>query len=121
MEFFFNPKGIAVVGATANKLKGGYAIFKNLVIGFKGGIYPVNPGYKEIDGITCYESVKDVPDPVDLAIVFVPGKNVLKIIKDCALKGVKGVMIEAGGFAESGDQGKVENCFSRLDAHFQSN
>ena len=107
MEFFFNPKGIAVVGATANKLKGGYAIFRNLVIGFKGGIYPVNPGYKEIDGITCYESVKDVPDPVDLAIVFVPGKNVLKIIKDCALRGIKGVMIEAGGFAESSDQGKA--------------
>lgn len=107
MEFFFNPKGIAVVGATANKLKGGYAIFRNLVIGFKGGIYPVNPRYKEIDGIRCYDSVKDVPDPVDLAIVFVPGKNVLKIIKDCALRDIKGVMIEAGGFAESGDQGKA--------------
>lgn len=107
MEFFFNPKGIAVIGATANKLKGGYAIFRNLTIGFKGGIYPVNPRYEEIDGIRCYESVKDVPDPVDLAIVFVPGGNVPEIIKDCAQRGIKGVIIEAGGFAESGDQGKA--------------
>ncbi len=107
MDFFFNPKGIAVVGATANKLKGGYAIFKNLVTGFTGGIYPVNPRYEEIDNIKCYKSVKDVPDPVDIAIIFVPGGNVPAIIKDCAQRGIKGVMIEAGGFAESGDQGRA--------------
>ncbi len=106
MDFFFNPQGIALVGATANKLKGGYAILKNLITGFKGGIYPVNPRYREIDGIKCFKSVKDVPDPVDLAIIFVPGGNVPAIIKDCAHRGIKGVMIEAGGFAESGDEGK---------------
>ena len=106
MDFFFNPQGIALIGATANKLKGGYAIFKNLITGFKGGIYPVNPRYKEIDGIKCFKSVKDVPDPVDLAIIFVPGGYVPAIIKDCADRGIKGVMIEAGGFAESGDKGR---------------
>ncbi len=110
MEFFFNPEGIALVGATANKLKGGYAIFKNLITGFKGGIYPVNPKYKEIDGIKCFKSVTEVPDPVDLAIIFVPGGNVPAIIKDCVHRGIKGVMIEAGGFAESGDKGrKMQN------------
>ena len=107
MEFFFNPKGIALIGASENPLKGGYAILKNLITGFKGKIYPVNPRYNKIEGITCYPSVSDVPDPVDLAIVFVPGKFVPKVVKDCAQRGIKGVMIEAGGFAETGAQGQA--------------
>ena len=80
MDFFFKPKGIALIGATPNPGKVGYAILKNLLTGFKGRIYPVNPRYKEIEGLTCYPSVQGLPDPVDLAIVFVPGKNVLQIV-----------------------------------------
>ncbi len=105
MNFFFNPDGVAVVGATPNPLKGGYAIFKNLVIGYKGNIYPVNPSYKEIEGIPCYPSVSAIPGHVDLAIVFVPAKVVPATIEDCAAKGVPGVMIESGGFAETGHDG----------------
>ena len=105
MNFFFNPVGVAVVGATPNPLKGGYAIFKNLVIGYKGNIYPVNPSYKEIEGIPCYPSVTAIPGNVDLAIVFVPAKHVPATIEDCAAKGVPGVMIESGGFAETGNDG----------------
>ena len=76
METFFNPKGIALIGATPNLLKGGNAILKNLIKGFKKNIHPVNPGYNEIMGIPCYPSLAEVPDPVDLAIVFIPGKHV---------------------------------------------
>jgi acetyltransferase len=107
MNAFFNPKGIALVGASANPAKGGYAILKNLMIGFKGGIYPVNPRYGEIEGIPCYSSVSDVPDPVDMAIIFVPGKKVLPVVRDCAERGIRAVMIESGGFAESGFEGKA--------------
>jgi acetyltransferase len=107
MNFFFNPGGIAVVGATPNTLKGGYAIFKNLLLGYKGSIYPVNPGYNEIEGIACYPSVGTVPGHVDLAIVFVPAKFVPEVIEDCAAKGVRGVMIESGGFAEAGPDGSL--------------
>ncbi|MGE0085000.1 MAG: acetate--CoA ligase family protein [Desulfococcaceae bacterium] len=107
MNFFFHPKGIALIGATANPKKGGYAILKNLVTGYKGGIYPVNPRYPEIEGVKCYPSVAQVPDPVDLAIVFVPGKLVPQIIRDCAARGIRGVMIESGGFAESGAEGRA--------------
>ncbi|MBU2622148.1 MAG: CoA-binding protein, partial [Proteobacteria bacterium] len=71
MEFFFKPKGIALIGASSNPYKGGNSILKNLLKGFKGGIYPVNPAYNEIEGLKCYPSVTEVPDPVDLAIVFV--------------------------------------------------
>ncbi|MGZ3580061.1 MAG: CoA-binding protein, partial [Syntrophales bacterium] len=65
MNFFFNPEGVAVVGATPNPRKGGYAIFKNLVIGYKGNIYPVNPSHKEIEGLSCYPAVSAVPGHVD--------------------------------------------------------
>ncbi|MDM8517602.1 acetate--CoA ligase family protein [Desulfobacterales bacterium HSG16] len=106
MEFFFDPQSIALIGATANRNKGGYSILANLKKGFNGTIYPVNPKYPEIDGIQCYRSVADLPDTgVDLAIVFVPAKMVLDVIEACGKKGIKGVMIESGGFAESGPDG----------------
>ena len=107
MDFFFRPQGVAVIGATPNQAKGGYSVLKNLIIGFKNNIYPVNPRYTEIEGLTCYESVSQVPDPVDLAIVFVPARLVPGAIRECAARGIKGVMIESGGFAETGPQGKA--------------
>ncbi len=105
MNFFFKPSGIALIGASANPLKGGFSILNNLKIGFDGPIYPVNPRYEEIDGLRCYPSVAEVPDPVDLAIVFVPGSRAPEVIRACAGRGIKGVMIESGGFAEAGPRG----------------
>ncbi|MDI6798089.1 MAG: acetate--CoA ligase family protein, partial [Desulfatibacillaceae bacterium] len=105
MDFFFAPKGIALIGAT-RKLKGGYAILYNLKKGFNGPVYPINPRYDEIDGTTCYPSVADVPDPVDLAIVFIPAPKVPAILLECAKRGIKGAMIESAGFAETGPEGK---------------
>ena len=106
MEFFFKPKGIAIIGASANPVKGGHYILKNAMRGYQGGIYPVNPGYEEIEGLPCFPTISEVPDPVDLAIIFVPGPGVPAIVRDCAERGIKGVMIESAGFAEAGDKGK---------------
>ncbi len=105
MEFFFKPKGIALIGATSNPLKGGYSLLRNLMDGFKGGIYPVNPRYAEIEGLACYSSVQQVPDPVDLAILFIPAEMAPQVIRECAQRGIKGVIIESGGFAETGEHG----------------
>ena len=105
MDFFFEPEGIAVIGASANPLKGGYHILKNLLLGYKRSIYPVNPGYPEIDGLKCYASVLDVPDPVEMAIVFVPAAFVPKVLRECAQRGIKGVMIQSAGFAVAGEGG----------------
>jgi len=105
MDFFFEPRGVAVIGATPNPLKGGNAILKNLLLGYRGGIYPVNPRYREIDGLPCYPSISAVPSQVDLAIVFVPAPLVPAAVEECAAKGVPGVMIESGGFAETGPEG----------------
>jgi acetyltransferase len=106
MDFFFRPRGIAVVGATASKGKGGNLIVLNLKKGYFGPVYPVNPGYDEIEGFTCYPSVSDVPDPVDLAIVFVAAHMVPRVIEDCARRNIPGVMIQSAGFAETGAAGK---------------
>jgi acyl-CoA synthetase (NDP forming) len=106
MDFFFTPRGIAVVGATPNRLKGGNAILRNILLGYRGSIFPVNPKYPKIEGLTCYPSVSAIPDPVDLAIVFVPAPLVPAAVEDCVDKGVRGVMIESGGFSETGPDGE---------------
>jgi len=135
MDFFFQPQGIALIGATPNPLKGGNAILRNLLKGFKGAIYPVNPRYETIEGVRCWPSVTALPDPLDLAIVFVPAPHVPDIIRQCAARGIRGVMIESSGFAEAGPQGAVRqaelaaiaratgirlwgpNCMGLVDAH----
>ncbi len=95
-----------MIGASANPTKGGHFILNNVMKGFIAGVYPVNPGYSDINGIKCYPSVLQVPDPVDLAIIFVPAAFVPKVLRECAQRGIRGAMIESGGFAESGEQGK---------------
>jgi len=115
MEFFFNPKGIALIGATANTAKGGFSILTNLLKGFAGKIYPVNPRYASIEGLICYPRVRDVPDPVDLAIVFVPAPQVPEAIRECVLRNIPGVMVESGGFSETGEEGKkLQNTLRRI-------
>jgi acetate---CoA ligase (ADP-forming) len=107
MDAFFNPQGIVLVGATATPTKGGYAIFRNLILGGSAPVFPVNPRYKEIDGHPCYPSVADVPGPADLAILFVPARMVPDLIRDCGRAGIRRVIVESGGFAESGPEGRA--------------
>jgi acyl-CoA synthetase (NDP forming) len=107
MKCFFDPRGVALIGATAKPKKAGYRILKNLMVGYKGRVYPVNPSYKEIEGLTCYPSVLDVPAPVDLAIVFTPAPTVAQAVRDCGKRGIPGVIIQSAGFAECGDEGKA--------------
>ena len=106
MDFFFNPAGIALLGATANEKKGGFSILKNLMTGFSGHIYPVNHRYTEINGLLCYANINQVPDPVDMAIIFVPAPVVPEVVQACADRGIPGVIIQSAGFAETGEKGK---------------
>lgn len=106
MDFFFQPKAIAVVGATPNPAKGGFAILKNLINTFKGQIYPVNPRYKEIEGLTCYPTIHAVPGKPDLAILFISADQVLESVGVCAEKNIPGVIIQSGGFSEIGCDGE---------------
>lgn len=107
MHFFFDPKSVAIIGASRDPRRGGHRILKNVKTGFQGSIYPVNPLCDEIDGLRCYPSVLDIPEPVDLAIVYVPARLVPGVVRDCAKRGVPGVIIESAGFAETGAAGKA--------------
>jgi acyl-CoA synthetase (NDP forming)/RimJ/RimL family protein N-acetyltransferase len=107
MRDFFYPKSIAVIGASDVKGKLGYNIFWNLINhDFPGRLYPINPRKESIKGIKCYKSILDVQELVDMAIIIVPAKAVETAIADCCAKGIKYVVVEAAGFAETGEEGK---------------
>lgn len=104
---FFSPKGVAVVGASQDAHKLGYGVIRNLIeYRYKGGIYPVNHKAYEILGKTCFESVSQVPDPVDLAIIVVPAKAVAGVLKECGERGIQHAVIVTGGFSETGEEGE---------------
>lgn len=105
IDYIFNPSSIAVIGASADQKKVGYTVLKNLINGFNGKIYPVNPGRNEIVSLPCYPSVSKIPDKVELAIIVIPAKAVAEALKDCAQAGVKGVIIITAGFKEVGGDG----------------
>ncbi|MEM1550332.1 MAG: CoA-binding protein, partial [Candidatus Bathyarchaeia archaeon] len=106
LNAFFNPKAIAVVGASRDPSKIGHGVLRNLIEGeFSGAIYPINPNADEILGLKCYKSVKDVPGEVDLAVIVVPAKIVPSVLEDCGVKGVKGVVVISAGFGETGREG----------------
>ena len=106
LDSFFAPKSVAVVGATPTEAKGGYGIIFNMVDSFQGAVYPVNPGRDEILGVKCYPSLRDLKGKVEMAVVFVPAEKVPGVLEDAVEAGVKAAVIESGGFAEVGEEGK---------------
>ena len=106
LEPFFNPKTVAVVGASARKTSVGGVIFRNfLKPAFKGAVYPINPRATDVLDVPSYERVSLVPDPIDLTVIAVPAGIVPNIMKDCEEKGVRAVIIISGGFREIGAEG----------------
>jgi acetate---CoA ligase (ADP-forming) len=107
LDKLFNPKSIAIIGASRHSEKIGYQILNNLITGgYKGKIYPVNPEASEIMSLKAYAKVTDIPDAVDLALVVVPAEFVAEVISDCAAKDVSFATIITSGFAEIGPKGK---------------
>jgi acetyl coenzyme A synthetase (ADP forming)-like protein len=95
------PRSIAVVGASREEGTIGNAIVQNLVSGsFQGPVYPVNPNAETIAGIRAYPDVTSIRADVDLAVVCVPAPKVLSVTRDCATKGVQGLVVISAGFAE---------------------
>jgi acetyltransferase len=106
MKSFFSPASVAVVGATPNKIKGGYHIFNNLATYYaKGAVYPVNPNYDQIDGRKVYRSLSDLPERPELVIVFTPADTIPGVFEEAARLGIKRVQIQAAGFSEVGGDG----------------
>ncbi len=103
LDPIFNPKSVAIVGASRDPKAIGHQCVKNLIeSGYEGKIYPVNPKADEVAGLKCYHSVTEIPDEVDIALIVVPAKYVPAVTEECGKKGVKGLVIIASGFSEVG-------------------
>jgi len=107
VEYFFNPRSIAVVGASANMAKGGYRMLKNVLNTFKGTVYAVNSKGGETLGLKTYKSLAEIPeDDIDLVLSFIPNVGTPQVTRDAVAKGCKALLIQSGGFADSGGDGK---------------
>ena len=105
----FDPRGVAVVGASKNPGKLGYHVMKSLTEGgFEGSLFPVNPKESELFGLEAYPSLLDIPRDVDLAVVVLPARAVPAIIEQCAAKRVKGIVLISAGFKEIEDEQGTE-------------
>ncbi len=108
MDAFFQPRSVAVIGASESPEKYGNIILRNILNGgFRGAVYPINPKSETILGLQCFRSVKDIPDTVDLAVVIIPARLVPQAITECVEKAVKGAIIITGGFGEAGPEGEA--------------
>lgn len=108
MTEFFNPRTVAVIGASTNPDKLGHAVVENLVSGGftqKGTVYPVNPKATEILGLPAYPSVQDIPGPIDLAVIVIPYKFVPDALRTCGKKKIPAVIVISAGFREAGREG----------------
>ncbi len=109
LEEVFQPRSIAILGASRAPQKWGNVAAKQLMAGgFPGKIYLINPSVPEILGQATYQSLRAVPGPVDLAIIATSFANVEQGIDDCIALGVKGVVIITAGFSETGPEGRVQ-------------
>jgi acetyl coenzyme A synthetase (ADP forming)-like protein len=98
---FFQPRAVAVIGASRDPSSIGYRVVNALVSNhFQGPVYPVNPKAASIAGLPAYHSVRELPEPVDLAVLTVPRDAVLGVVDDCAAKGVRAVVVITANFAE---------------------
>ena len=108
LESLFRPKKVAVIGASSKELSIGNRVIKNLIdFGFKGDIYPINPKADEIRGIKAFKSITDCPDNIDVVHMVIPAKFVPQAVEDCGRKGVKNIIINSGGFSETGPEGEA--------------
>jgi acetyltransferase len=107
MESFFNPRSIAIVGASHKKGKVGYEILTNIVGGgYKGKVFPVNKSADQIEGIKCLPDLESIGEVPDLVIIVVPAQVVADVMAQCAKIGAKAVVIITAGFKEVGKEGK---------------
>jgi acetyl coenzyme A synthetase (ADP forming)-like protein len=106
MRAFFAPGSVAVIGASRRRGTVAGELFHNLLAaGFNGPVYPVNPKASVVQSVPAYQSVLDVPGPVDLAVLVVPAPAVIQAARECATKGVRAIVVISAGFGETGPEG----------------
>jgi len=106
IEAVFNPRSLALIGASSEEAKLGYTFARNLTSGYQGRLYFVNPKGGDILGHRAYASINDLPEPIDLAVIVIPAKAVPDAMKELAQKGTKAAVVITAGFGEAGPEGK---------------
>jgi len=107
LERILNAESVAIIGASKNETKRGYQTIRTLLDEkYEGKIYPVNPKEKSIMGIKCYKKVSDIKRRVDVALVATPAASLPAVLEECGKNGVKGAVVLAGGFGETGVDGR---------------
>jgi len=108
IERLLAPTSVAIVGASDDPTRvGGRPIQRMLAAGYPGPIYPVNPTRSEVQGLRAYPSIAAIDAPVDCAVLAVGADAVLPYVEQCALKGVKSLVVFSAGFAEMGSEGQT--------------
>jgi len=103
---FFRPRAVAVIGASRDPEAIGSMIFRAIRRGgFAGGAYPVNRLASAVDGVRAFASVRELPEPLDLAIVAVPAEGVLEVAGEALAAGARALLVVTSGFAEAGEEG----------------
>jgi acetyltransferase len=105
LDAMFTPASVAVIGATDRPGTVGRTVLENLLNGFQGAVYAVNPNRRELLGIKAYKAIRDVPVPVDLAVVATPAVTVPQLIGECVDAGAKSAVVISAGFKERGAEG----------------
>jgi acetyltransferase len=107
-ESLFNPRGIAIVGASNDQGRpGGQTIHALTSKKYAGDIYPVNPKYESIAGLRCYAEISAVPKDCDVAVIALPAAQVAKVVEECGKHGVRFAVVLGGGFREGGEAGQT--------------
>ena len=102
----FEPKTVAVIGASERENSVGSVIFRNILdSGFKGRLYPINPKHESINGLAAYKSIEDIGARVELAVIATRPKTVPEIVEQCGRSGIKNIIIISAGFSEAGHAG----------------
>jgi len=119
LNVFFDPKSVVIIGAS-DSFKFGYATTKYL-LNSKFKTFPVNIKKQRIHGHKTFKNVKEIPEEIELAIILVGNEYVLQVVKDCVEKGVKGIIIETAGFAETGVEKyiKIQNEIEKIAKNSQ--
>ena len=102
LDFFFEPRSVAIFGASSDEKKYGRLIFNHFVVPFYDRIYPINPKVSEIMGIKCYPSVFDLPEVPDLGVIVLPTKLAIKATADASKRGIPAIVCITAGFSEVG-------------------
>jgi len=117
---FFKPRSVAFIGASRDASSLGYRILDALVAGgYLGPVYAVNPNATHVRSLPAYPSARQIPSGADLAIVAVPRDAVLPVVDDCAVAGVRALVVITAGFAEADEQGHAlqEKLLERVRGH----